>query len=197
MTWRIDISHSVVLITYSCIHVFFRIINYSIPSLHQYTGKWICYVTLFFEVYCRMSILSHSLVIVTYKYLFITHQNRIRVFGSDKASAIIFWTNLILPAVYAVLIIARPYIFPVIHVLSCLGMEAKNPFSDHKSIKHLLKQELFCGFDNTYGYDTYWEYVMNTVNLVGCFSTTLLYCIVRTNIIEIILYRKLFTYMKR
>ena len=79
VTWRIDICHSVVMITLFCFRILFEMIMYIIPSLHQYTGNWICYVGYFAILNGYLSVVSHSLVISIYKYVLILHQERIRL----------------------------------------------------------------------------------------------------------------------
>ena len=201
MTWRIDICHSVVMITHFSFRILFAMITYIIPSLHQYTGKWLCYVGYFAIVYGYLSVVSHSLVISIHKYIFIVHQNRIHVFGVDRASLIAFWINLIFPAVFAVSIIGRPWnilmeYYTISSIFNCLGMDEKAT-KTNKTYIYLLRRFLFCGFDDYDSHDTFFGHVMNGVNMMGCFITSILLFIVLANIMEGFLYRQIFVYMKR
>ena len=198
MTWKIDICHSVVMITHFCLRILFEFITYLTPLLHQYTGTWICYVVFFVTVYGSVSVISHSLVISIYKYICIVHQNQIQVFGVDRASLIAFWTNLLFPAVFAITLIARPYPLPWDKVNKCLEMHHwEYATKVNETSKSLLQRFLFCGFDNFDGHDSLFGHVMNVANMIGCFITSVLLFIVMTNIMEVFLYRQIFVYMKR
>ena len=184
-----------------CFRILFEMIMYIIPSLHQYTGKWICYVGYFALLYGYWSMVSHSLVVSIHKYIFIVHQTRIHVLGVDRASLIAFWMNLIFPAIIAVSIIARPWtILMDYHIIpsifNCLGMDEKATKTKETFI-YVLRRFLFCGFDDFDGHDTFFGHVMNGVNMMGCFITTILLFIVLANIMEGFLYRQIFAYMKR
>ena len=90
VTWRIDIWHSAVMIAIFSFRILFEMITYIIPSLHQFTGKWFCYFSLFVTFYGFVSISSHSLAISISKYVLTVHQDRVRVVGQNKVSIILF-----------------------------------------------------------------------------------------------------------
>ena len=204
-TWKIDICHSVVLLTRSSFTILLRMITYIIPSLHQYTGKWLCYVAMFIASYCTFSIFSHSLVISIHKYMFIVHQNRIIAFGKDKASLISFWINLIFPAVLAVARIAKPissldgHQNPVIY--NCLGKPAELAANSNETLKEKIQRVVFLvgefdGYDDYFN-DRFFGHFINVVNMIGRFLTVMLLCLIMANIMEGFLYRKIFSYIKR
>ena len=146
MTWKIDTSHSMIMIIYFCARILCEIITYTTPSLRRYTGKWLCYVALFVNLYSEVFVMSHSLAISIYKYIFIVHQNRIHNFGTDKAHLIAFWAYLIFPRILAISFIARPKLYAFSSVFNCLGIQDQYNEKLNESSKELLQRFLFCGF---------------------------------------------------
>ena len=71
MTWKIDISHSIVMIVHFGFQILFETTTNVIPNLSRFTGSWFCHCALFVRLYCMISIVSHSLVTAIHKYFFI------------------------------------------------------------------------------------------------------------------------------
>ena len=197
LTWKVDICHSVVLITMGVLRILFWILTYFVPCLHQYTGKWFCYVVWFVNMYCTISVLSHSLVISLYKYMFIVHQKRINVFGKDKASQIAFWANLVFPAVLALASIARPNDISVPTVADCLGRQEEFAARANETFKARMQRRLFCEFGDYDYHDGVLGQLINAVNRTGCFVTSVILWIIVSNVMEGFVYRTIFIYMKR
>ena len=81
MTWRVDMSHSIIMVKYFCLRMLFEVITSTTPSLHRYTGEWLCYVALFVHLYTGFSVFSHSCAVSIYKYIFVVHQRIIHNLG--------------------------------------------------------------------------------------------------------------------
>ena len=77
VNWKVDIQHSIIMIGLFSFRISFEIVSYLIPALHQYTGKWFCYLTLFINQLGMVSVLSHSLIIAIYKYIYVVKANTI------------------------------------------------------------------------------------------------------------------------
>ena len=202
VTWRIDVWHSVVMIAFFSFRILMEILTYIIPSLHQYTGKWFCYLAWFVQVYGFTSIASHSLVISIYKYFLTVHQDRIRVIGKDEASIITLWINIIFPATIAAAFVARPNgpPFPS-SITSCLKKDVEESLfsKSNERLGTRLQRFFFCGFDHYDDDDPYGDFghVMNVTNILGCFVTSIIFLVVVSNIMELFVYRKIFSFMKR
>ena len=197
ITWKLDISHSLTMIIYFFLRILFEIITHITQSLHLYTGKWVCYVALFVNLYGTFSVTSHSLTVSIHKYIFIVHQNRIRRFRIDRADVFAFWANLIFPGILAISVIARPSVSAFSSVFSCLGTQDQYADKLNETSKALLQRYLFCGVDDFKDNDSVIGYIMNVVNSMGCFITSVLFFIIMTNMIEGFLYRQIFVYTKR
>ena len=186
------------MIAYYTFRILFEIITYVIPSLHEYTGKWFCYFSLFVLGFGGLSIVSHSLVIAIYKYVLIVHRDLIRVLGEDKASLISFWINLAFPATWAVSILARPNLPAISSIFNCLGKDVTKSTEANETSGDMMRRFFFCGFDdyddNQYGV---FGYVMNVTNILGCFLTSVMFFAVVINIIESFFYQRIFACIKR
>ena len=199
-TWKINISHSIVVTAHFAIRIFLESTTCIIPSLHQYTGKWFCHVLYFVDNYGAISISSHSLATAAHKYVFIVHQMRIIKFGEEKAREISFWINLIFPAVLALSFSTMPIIAPVGYLFNCLGMEIDKSTETNEMNQDMcakLKLIFFCGFDKFERNDSIFDKVVNVVNITGCFLTSSLRVLIMCNILEGFFYKRIFAYMKR
>ena len=198
VTWRIDIYHSVVMISLYSFRILFNVITYIIPSMHQYTGKWLCYLALFLNLFGIASVLSHSLVISIFKYVNIVHHDVISGIGVDKASLITLWIHFFFSATWAVTFLARPN-FPAISTIShCLGQQLENSTKANEAFTDRLHRFFFCDFDaNDDQHYGVFSHIMNITNLTGCFITSVVTVVIMANIIEIFLYQRIFAFMKR
>ena len=197
VTWRIDMCNSIVMIVFYSFRILFEIIIYIVPVLHIYTGKWFCYVALFLKLFGAFSVISHSIVVSVYKYIFIVHQDLIRYVGVDNASLTSFWISLILPAALAVSFIARPVLPSYASIFKCLEMKVEKSAHANESSTEKIKALLFCGFDDfseiEYGVI---DYLMNIINMFGCLLTTLVVVFIIANIMEAFFYQRIFRFIK-
>ena len=198
VTWKIDIWHSVVMIACYSIRILFEFITYIIPSLHQYTGKWFCYFASFVQCFVGASTVSHSLTIAIQKYVYNLHRNLIRVVGEDKASLVSIWISGIFSAPLAALFTAKPKHIPALSMFNCLGKEDVISTETNKTYGEKMRSFFFCGFDD---YDDHqygvFDHVMNVTNIIGCFLVSIILLVVALNIIEGLLYYRIFAFMKR
>ena len=197
VTWRLDMCHSMVMIVFYSFRIFFEIIIYFVPVLYVYTGKWFCYIALFFNLFGAISISFHSLVVSVYKYVVIVRQDLIRKVGVDNASLTSFWASLIIPAALAVSFVARPTIPEYASIFNCLGMKVEKSAHANESSTEMIKTGLFCGFDD-FSDDQYGaiDYVMQIVSMLGCFVTIMVAIVMSVNIIETFIYQRIFSFMK-
>ena len=109
MTWKIDITNSLMVIITYTFSIFMHTITYIIEDLHSYTGEWFCYASLAILYSLVIYISSHSTVILTLKYIVIVHGEKIRNFGKEKIIELFFWFNILHPMLDIVLrLIIRP-----------------------------------------------------------------------------------------
>ena len=200
VNWKVDIQHSIIMIGLFSFRISFEIVSYLIPALHQYTGKWFCYLTLFINQLGMVSVLSHSLIIAIYKYIYVMHNNFIHSIGEDKANLIPVWISIILPALFAISFTARPS--TILHyssVLNCLGMGVEKDTQTQKPWIQKLKNFFTCGLVDTTNPDRneIWNKSINIIAITGCSLTSVLFAIIILNVFEVFFYCRLFAFAKR
>ena len=191
VNWKVDVQHSIIMIGFFSFRICFEMVTYFIPTLHQYTGNWFCYITLFINQFGIASIFSHSLIIAIYKYIYVMHNPFILFIGEDKANLISVWISIILPALFAISFTARPStMLSYSSILNCLGMKAE-PLD--------LRTFFTCGFDDVTYHDRneLSNQIINFVTIAGCTLTSILLAIIILNVFEVFCYYRLFAFAKR
>ena len=198
VTWKIDIGYSCVMIVFYTFRIFFEIITYFGPVLHLFAGTWFCDIALFINLFGAISLISHSLVVVAYKYVCILHQDFITDIGTELASTISLWISIILPAALAVSFIARPAFHPYSSVLKCLAVKIDKSVHATESPLKKIKNFLTCGFDDLEKYELkeFFDYLMTIISTVGCLLTSLLVLALLLNVLEAFFYHRIFSFIK-
>ena len=154
MMWKIDISHSIIMIIYYAFQIVMEGITHAIPNLSYFTGPWFCYLSQFLTLYGKISITLHSLHTATHKYIFIIHYDGIKRFGKEKAKQISLWIYLAVPIFMAVSWMVRPHFEAISSVNRCLDanwtdrskeLNSTRPSSILDMGERML---LFCGLDD-------------------------------------------------
>ena len=83
-SWQLHILYSV-----SCMIIFafdipFCLLSICVPHLSNYTGEWICYLTLFLNKLFLPLIMVNSLMVAIAKYIFIVHWDKALGYGHEK-----------------------------------------------------------------------------------------------------------------
>ena len=198
VTWRIDICNSIVMIFFYSFRISFEVITHFIPILHPYTGRWFCYLALFINMFGAISVISHSMIVSVYKYIYIVHNGLVRYIGVNKISIASMWFSLFLPVMLTLMFVMRPTIPSYSSIYNCLGMEVEKSIHVNESSAIKVKRLLFCGFDDfsvmEYGL---MDYFINIINIMGCFISILVVVVIIANIIEALLYYKIFSFIQR
>ena len=196
-TWKIDISHSIVMIIYYAFIISIETTTHVIPNLSHFTGSWFCYFTLYLKLYGLISITVHSLYVSIHKYIFIVYQDKVNNFGKEKARQISFWIYILHPAVFAITWMVRPHYRAIASINRCHGLQSQEDSKEaNETIGGLAQRLFFCGLGNYDGYNSF-DYFIYLANQFYCFLQTVVILIVAGNIIEIFIYKKIFHWMKR
>ena len=209
MTWRSEITHSIIMIIYYAFRILTETLTLSIPNLGKYTGSWFCTLSLFVQLYGMNSILGHSLWIAVHKYVFIKHAKSVYKFGNEKAKHVFCWLHIILPAICAVGWMFRPYYRAIESVNRCHGgldwqlFDGKLPKYKVKinetspiTIRKMAEKLFFCGL-GYYDGNTFYDNFMYVGSQIYCFIQATWACTVVGNILEIFFYLRIFSFMER
>ena len=200
VNWKVNIVHSIVMMIFFGVRILFEIITYFIPALHKYTGSWLCYLTLFLNQFGLASLLSHSLVVAIYKYVYVMHNDFILSIGENKAGSISAWISIAMPLVLGISFTARPSSFlSYSSVLSCLAMKVEKDNHAHVPWSRKVKTYFTCGFlDSTdHKGNKIWNQVINVIAVLGCSLTSALLVLIMLNIFEVVCYYRLFAFARR
>ena len=201
ITWRTDICHSIVMIVFYFIRIVFEDLTFFVPCLNQFTGEWLCHVLYFVYMFGALSIAAHSFMLSFYKYLYIVHDSLIRLIGREKCGIILFWISLLAPALLAMSFVARPndQYLTYSSVYKCRGYDIQKLAKDSQSFDEQFNTYFFCKFMH-YNEDEklgIFEYLMITIDTIGCFVTGAIVFIVMMNIMEAFFYLRIFSFTKR
>ena len=200
VNWKVNIVHTIVMITFFGVRISFEIATYFIPSLHLYTGSWFCYLTLFVNQFGAASLLSHSLVVAIYKYIYVMHNDFILSIGENKAGSISAWISIAMPLVLGISFTARPSSFlSYSSVLSCLAMKIEKDNHAHVPWSRKVKTYFTCGFlvSTDHKGNKIWNQVINVIAVLGCSLTSALLVLIMLNIFEVLCYCRLFAFARR
>ena len=198
ITWKLDIYHSVMINVYFSFRIFFEIFTELFPSMHMYVGKWFCYFALFVQIFCGLSMISHSLVIVIYKYIYIIHPNLFSFVGTNNAGLIAIWMNVIVQISLSVSAMVRPSQPRFSSVSVCLGRQAQTYSESNITAMEMLRKFFLCGLDeHDDNHVGIFSLVLDITNITGCFLTSVIFFVILTNVMEMFLYHRIFLRMKR
>ena len=191
LTWKIDISNSVCLLTYYGFSIFIHFITSIIPDLHTWTGPNFCYISKIFLHYGLLYTISHSAVVSMLKYYVIVRPDAPTVNEKESLKSKFFWMNLLHPMIHvSINLILTPDFYVeyggFASVNKCLGVS--------KPAKTRLIQ--FCSFikpPEAYSLDNFLYVVKRIICIV---QSTSVY-IVAFNLFDIFFYVAIFRHMKR
>ena len=199
-TWKIDTSHSIIMIIYFSFRIFFEKLIDVFPTFHQHCGTWFCYLALFIQIFCGLSMVSNSFIVALYKYLYIVRHNLFRAIGDERADEVLIWCSLFVQVALSISAIARPSFLPFSSVIRCLGQKIESTHDKTKMSPNLMiKNFFFCGLDDYEKdqVDGILSYAMNVTNITTCFITSVIFFVILTNLMEMFLYQRIFVCMKR
>ena len=198
ITWKLDLYHSFVITVNFSFRIFFEIFTDVFPSMHVYVGMWFCYVALFVQIFCGLSMVSHSLVIVIYKYIYIIHPDLFSSAGTHNASLFAIWTNVIVQISLSVSAMVRPSQPRFSSVSVCLGRQAQKASESNITSMEMLRKFFLCGLDDQDdNHVGVFSLVLDITNITGCFLTSVIFFVILTNVMEMLLYYRVFSVMKR
>ena len=200
LTWKIDISNSVFLMT----HFFHAIFIYSLTNLasnlHTYTGTWFCYFSKFLSSIGNSHSTGHSFVISLLKYVIIVHyQSTVTDVTKEKLKTIFFWVNILYPfIVFGIFNIIEPdfmFIYDGVSTANrCLGKS--EVLSNINNNASAIKLHNICILLEPHDPGLL-EYVIFIIKKTICWIHVIFMYVNILNLIECIIYIRVFRFMRR
>ena len=204
LTWRLDIANSIMILFHFFQCIFIHTITYIIKDLHMFLGEWFCYLFKVIDTYTTSCLYGHSLIISLTKYTIIVHWQKAKEWGNEKVTMIYFWINIIHPVLSILIwLCIRPDFFLAwdgkAQIDRCLGdpkdiwVESFEKLMENKSVTKLHD---LCQM-NTPQLQNYTEYIIHIFRTCSCWLHVGYYYGSGTNLLEMIVYFRLFTFMHR
>ena len=196
ITWKLDVSNSVVLIVHFSNLIFTYVFNYGFKNAYWYPGEWFCQLTNVSIYLGVLSISQHSLIISSLKYLIIVHWENVRNYGREKMINMFLWINLMHPWITVMLhLCIRPTFFNDYDEFAqfhrCFGV-ASNITESRSSIWTFE----FCDFSQPSSND-YFDYSIYFFRTTFCGLHIVLLYVVTMNILEAVFYIRIFRLFRR
>jgi hypothetical protein len=200
MTWKLDLTNSCFLIAHHGNCVIMGTITYIIQDLHTYTGEWFCYTSKALNFYGNFYTGAHSMIVSLLKYILIVHWKRSRDFGKDKVKTSFFWINIFFAGV---MICIHLFIRPDLFVISngyaridrCLG-DPNNNWSTN-STRNKMFMNTVCETLVAPSHDDYFAYAIYILRNCICYPQVVFEYIMMFNVLEIVVYCRIFAFMRR
>ena len=200
VTWQLDCANSCIVVTHHLQCLVMEIITYVIQDLHQYTGTWICYGSKIVSYYGNLQCVGHSTIIAFMKYILIVNWEKVLEIGDEKFKRTFFWVNMLhTPGHMLLYLCMEPDFFwdygGIARIDRCLG-DPKNDWDVntngtqkalyeicHQVIQHQLNPTL----------DSILQYCRAFV----CWAHVVYLYLTFWNVLEIVLYFRIFAFMSR
>ena len=200
MTWKLDLTNSCLVLAHHGHCVIIDTVTYIIQDLHTYTGDWFCYTSKVLNLYGNLYTGAHSLIVSLLKYILIVHWKRSRNFGQEKVKTLFFWINIL----YAVVMICihlsmRPDFFAVYdgfaRVDRCLGDPNNNLGTN--STRTQIKMHTICKMMVKPRHDDYFGNTIYILRNCICWPHIVFEYLVTWNVVELVVYWRIFAFMSR
>ena len=200
MTWKLDLSNSCLLLVHHGHCIIMDIITYSIQDIHTYTGNWFCYTSKVIMFYGNLYTVGHSMIISILKYILIVHWQRVRSFGQEKMKTLFFWINLFYPwFMITIHLIIKPDFFLIYdgyqRIDMCLG-DPNNNWGPNTN-RTQIKIHSVCKILVQPPYDNYFAYTIYILRIGTCWTQVVFEYLVLWNVFEILVYCRIFAFMRR
>ena len=200
MTWKLDITNSIILLVQHGYFLFLKIITFVIQDLYVYTGTWLCYLSKVAKYLGSLHISAHTLVIAILKYIMIVRWDWAMVVGQDKIKKAFFFIDLLHPIlIFSFLLLVRTDFLvewdsPSEEIDRCLGDPKNNldPARNHS----LTKLHHLCQID-TPSNDDYLEYFGYYFKTSICWTHFTIFYLCFSNFLEVLFYTLIFKFMRR
>ena len=181
ITCELEIYHSITSITYLGLCIIIDVLEYRCHDIEDVVGIGITYrIIRWIKLCCRTIILSHSFSVAIYKYYVIIHSGRVN--NEDKN----------MEKNWLILLVIHPLVW-VCMVFFSYSDPTKSP---NVTCNSTLWKPQFCNFNDNDYYKSKWTLLYIITNSY-CIIQLILAILLNLNIVEGLLYFKIFKFMNR
>ena len=199
MTWKLDVTNSILLLIHFGHKLLLHGVTFLVQDLSSYTGDWFCYVSKFLTYYLMLYTSTHSLVVSVLKYVLIVQWSKSLVIGKEKIKQSFFYLNFLHPIItISFHIILKPDFFYVYdgfaQIDRCLG-DPKNNWNEFVN-RSQTKLHNMCNFPSQTDKIDF-EVMLQITKFGACWLQVIILYLITFNVFEIIVYCRIFWYMRR
>ena len=204
LTWKLDVANSIMMLIIFFQAIAMHGITYIIRDLYTFTGHWFCYVFKVISTYSNIYLGGHALIISLTKYSIIIHWQKAREWGNEKVAMLYFWMNIMYPVISILiwLCIRTDFFWAydgMPQIDRCLG-DPKDIWADNfqnvMENKSLTKLHNLCQMNSPLQQD-YTEYMIHIFRTCSCWLHVGYYYGAGTNLLEMVVYFRIFVFMHR
>ena len=149
-TWKIHIFHAIATTLIFATRIIFKAVMDISPYVCIIIGSWIGHIYNFVSLYGFIAISCHTLVIAIMKFVFCVHAMKARAFGESRIENIFLWINILFPLILCmeVLLTNKSLSYNHVYVNKCVDRElwtnstVDNTPSIHKLLKYPFENNL-------------------------------------------------------
>ena len=202
-TWKLDISNSIVVIAHHAHCLLMEFMTYYVPDLYIHTGQWFCYSSKVVTHYFNIYVTQFSLITGIMKYVIILHWRKVLEIGDEKVKNVFFVVNLFHPVLQIILwLMIEPNFFyesdSHARIDRCLG-DPKNNWGpdDLPTNRTQNKLHVICNNLLNRPLDDYFEYTVQYGRSILCWTQFIFLYFSFWNILDVMVYLRIFIFMRR
>ena len=191
MTWKLDITHAVIIIGLYTYNVLIHPTTYFIDDLYMYTGEWFCYTAKVISEFLLKYTGMHSTIIAAMKYVVIVHEEKIRLFKTKVKDTFIV-LNVLIPIMSILLMVILVPNYLVLyeghtHINRCFGNHNRNFTGWYNMCDLIVTQENHSSFQR----------ILNNIKVAICKGNVIIFFLTVLNFFDVILYCRTFAFMRK
>ena len=200
VTWKLDCANSCIVVTHHLQCLVMEFVTYVIQDLHQYTGKWICYGSKISSYYGNIHCAGYSTIIALLKYELIVNWEKVLDIGDEKIKRTFFWVNVLhTPGHILLYLCLEPDFFwdngGLGRIDRCLG-DPKNEWGLNTNQTKKAVYEI-CNQVIQHQSSLTLESILQYCRVFVCWAHVVYAYLTMLNVLEIILYVRIFAFMRR
>ena len=201
--WKLDITNAIFVILHHLHCLLMEFVTFEVPYLFKYTGKWFCYCSMLLNHYGNLYTVNHSMIVGLLKYTLIVKWQKVLDVGNDRVRNFFFFVNIFYAICFMLtLLISKPNIFSIwdsfARVDRCLGDPKNNWESDGSPTNRTQnKLHIICNSLIETPPNDRISYAIQYGRFLICWLHTTIMYLTYWNVIECLIYIRLFLFMKR
>ena len=166
-----------------------------IHPLNEVIGEWFCVVGWVTIVLSWEIMFFNSFIVAVMRYIFIIHDEKVKIYGKQKARKIFLLLSFLIPFLLVVLIaIENSELHVISFINKCYGVDHKVFLADTSTLP--VAKHNFCEFNAYEGTDFYGN-ALSILRRTVCIAKTIVFLFMGFNFFEGIIYYKIWSHINR